>query len=219
MIVAGGSGTRMNAGIPKQFILIHNKPLIMHTVELFRGYDSHLRIIVVLPESHSDTWKKLCEDFNFSIDHEIGYGGETRFHSVKNNLSLIPDDCLVGIHDAVRPLVSLQTIERCYSVALEMGNAVPSLKIPETLRRIDGDGITLVNRENYRLIQTPQVFRGNMLKQAYLQEYQPQFTDDAGVVESAGFKINLVEGNPENIKITYSNDLKIASALISNKTD
>ncbi|HEX2393997.1 MAG TPA: 2-C-methyl-D-erythritol 4-phosphate cytidylyltransferase [Bacteroidales bacterium] len=215
MIVAGGTGTRMNAGIPKQFVLLDKRPVLMHTVEVFRKYDIHIRIIVVLPEDQIGIWKGLCNQYNFAVEHEIGSGGETRFHSVKRNLSSVPDNCLVGIHDGVRPLVSLETIERCYAAALKNGNAIPTIKIPETLRRIEGAKSVQVDRELYCLIQTPQVFMGNILKKAYRQDYREEFTDDAGVIESAGYAIYLVDGNPENIKITYKNDLKTAAALIS----
>jgi len=215
MIVAGGTGTRMNAGIPKQFITINGIPVIMHTLEVFRKYDKNIRIMLILPEDHVDTWKRLCIDHTFRVEHELGNGGETRFHSVKKNLHGVPENCLLGIHDGVRPLVSLQTIERCYAGALEKGTAVPCIKIPETMRKIDENGTVQVDRERFRLIQTPQVFEGGIIKKAYLQEYQAGFTDDAGVVEKAGFPIHLVDGNPENIKITFKNDLKIAASLIN----
>lgn len=214
MIVAGGTGTRMNTGIPKQFLLLENRPVLMHTIEVFRKYDLNIRIIVVLPENQTDTWKGLCDHHNFEVGHELGYGGDTRFHSVKKNLFLVPDDCLIGIHDGVRPLVSLETIERCYSGALKFGNAIPCIRIPETLRRVDETTSVQVDRDLYRLIQTPQVFKANILKRAYEQNYQEEFTDDAGVIENAGYSIHLVNGNSENIKITYKNDLKTAAALI-----
>jgi 2-C-methyl-D-erythritol 4-phosphate cytidylyltransferase len=214
LIVAGGTGTRMNAGIPKQFMLLKGRPLIMHTLDVFRQFDPNILIRIVLPESLQSTWDDLCKKYNYTNPHEVGTGGETRFHSVKNNLSFVPDDCLIAIHDGVRPLVSLRTIEQCYDTAMEQGNAVPCLVIPETLRRLDPKGTVQVDRTSYRLVQTPQVFRGSILKAAYLQDYNEGFTDDAGVVESAGYTIHLVDGNPENIKITYSNDLKIAEALI-----
>jgi len=214
MIVAGGAGTRMNAGVPKQFLLLGGRPLIMRTIEVFRQYDSRIMIRLVLPEDQITTWDNLCKKYHFKIEHELGTGGATRFHSVKKNLSSVHDNCLIAIHDGVRPLVSLQTIERCFTAAREWGNAIPCVKIPETLRRIDPGGTVQVDRSQYRLIQTPQVFKGSILKQAYLLDYQEDFTDDAGVVENAGYMIHLVEGNPENIKITYSIDLKAAEALI-----
>jgi 2-C-methyl-D-erythritol 4-phosphate cytidylyltransferase len=214
LIVAGGTGTRMKAAIPKQFLLIRGYPLLMYTVNIFYRYDKGMRIIIVLPENQIDEWKKLCSKYTFVIEHDIRQGGETRFHSVQKNLADIPDQSLVAIHDGVRPLVSIPTIKRCFDAALEFGNAIPCVEIPETLRRIEHKGNQWVDRTQYRLIQTPQVFNGSILKKAYLQEYQPQFTDDAGVVESLGHNIHLVEGNPENIKITIEKDLIMAASLL-----
>jgi 2-C-methyl-D-erythritol 4-phosphate cytidylyltransferase len=214
LIVAGGSGSRINAGVPKQFLLLNGYPVLMHTLDVFFRYDQQMRIILVLPEKQIDTWKKLCGEYHFMIRHEIRSGGETRFHSVKKNLSELPDHCLVAVHDGVRPLVSVVTIDRCFQSALVFGNAVPCVDIPETLREIGEQGNRQVDRAKFRLIQTPQVFHAGILKKAYLQEYQQQFTDDAGVVESLGHSIHLVAGNPENIKITFPKDLAVASAFL-----
>jgi 2-C-methyl-D-erythritol 4-phosphate cytidylyltransferase len=214
LIVAGGSGSRMNAAVPKQFLLLKGLPVLMHSLDVFYRYDQQMRIIVVLPEIQIYSWEKLCREHNFKIRHEIKPGGETRFHSVKRNLTDIPDHCLVAVHDGVRPLVSLGTIDRCFQSALKFGNAVPCLEIPETLRKIDKQGNKQVDRTIYRLIQTPQVFESSILKRAYFQDYQKHFTDDAGVVESLGYSIHLVEGNAENIKITYPKDLKMASSFL-----
>jgi 2-C-methyl-D-erythritol 4-phosphate cytidylyltransferase len=171
-------------------------------------------IIIVLPKDRVDEWLRLCGTYAFAIRHEIGIGGSTRFHSVKKNLAGIPDHCLVAVHDGVRPLVSLDTIDRCFSMAKEHGNAIPCIEIPETLRFMDGQENRQVDRSQYRLIQTPQVFESGILKKAYRQEFKPHFTDDAGVVESLGYRIQLVPGNPENMKITLKKDIKIAAALI-----
>jgi 2-C-methyl-D-erythritol 4-phosphate cytidylyltransferase len=218
MIVAGGTGTRMNAPIPKQFLPILGVPLLMHTLEVFYRYDQEIRIIVVLPETQIQTWKALCNTYNFMIRHELRPGGITRFHSVKNNLDLIEDDSLVGIHDGVRPLVHSETIKRCYAAALKYGNAVPAVSIPETLRKITTFGSEAVDRNLFRLVQTPQVFVGKLLKKAYLQEYNEKFTDDAGVVDQLHEEpIHIVEGNTENIKITYSGDIQIAEALLKTR--
>jgi 2-C-methyl-D-erythritol 4-phosphate cytidylyltransferase len=214
LIVAGGSGNRMNTAIPKQFLLLNGVPVLMHTIDAFYKYDKQMRIIVVLPEVQIQGWKELCREQKFMIRHEIKTGGETRFHSVRKNLAAVPDHCLVAVHDGVRPLVSTSTIKRCFQGALKFGNAVPCIEIPETLRRIEETGNKQVNRDDYRLIQTPQVFKGSILKKAYLQEYQKYYTDDAGVVESLGITINLVEGNAENIKITYPKDLLIAASFL-----
>ena len=214
LIVAGGTGNRMKTGIPKQFLLLKGYPVLMHTLDVFYRYDQGMRIILVLPETEIPSWKRLCEDYGFNISHEIVVGGETRFHSVKRNLAAIPDPCLVAVHDGVRPLVSVTTIDRCFEAALKFGNAIPCIEIPETMRKLGKKGSKQVDRFRYRLIQTPQVFDSAVLKKAYSQEYRKQFTDDAGVVESLGYTINLVEGNPENIKITYPHDLKVASAFL-----
>jgi 2-C-methyl-D-erythritol 4-phosphate cytidylyltransferase len=214
LIVAGGTGSRIKAGIPKQFLLLGGYPVLMHTLDAFFRYDQHMHIILALPEDQIPAWRILCQEYEFRVRHEIKAGGATRFHSVQKNLAEIPDNCLVAIHDGVRPLVSLITIDRCFREALIHGNAVPCVDIPETLRKIDEKGSLQVDRTTYRLIQTPQVFESGILKKAYLQEYRPDFTDDAGVVESLGYKIHLVEGNPENIKITYPKDLIVASSLL-----
>jgi 2-C-methyl-D-erythritol 4-phosphate cytidylyltransferase len=214
IIVAGGSGTRMKSVIPKQFLKIGAYPILMHTAHAFYRYDSHLRIIIVLPANQLDTWHELCKEHDFKVKHEIGIGGETRFHSVQKNLTGIPDHSLVAVHDGVRPLVSPDTIARCFDGARQNGNAVPAIAIRDTIRRIEGAESWQVDRTQYRLIQTPQVFTGRILKQAYLQEYQVEFTDDAGVVECLGQTIYLVEGNDENIKITSAKDLVIATALM-----
>jgi len=212
--MAGGTGTRMKSQVPKQFLLLKGIPVLMHTMEVFYRYDSGMRIILVLPGDQLVTWQSLCRKYKFMVRHEIGIGGETRFHSVKNNLADIPDHCLVAIHDGVRPLVSHETLDRCFASALVHGNAIPCIEIPETLRYLDGLVSRQVDRSTYRLIQTPQVFDSGILKKAYMQEYQPDFTDDAGVVENLGFTIKLVEGNPENIKITWNKDLLIAASFI-----
>jgi 2-C-methyl-D-erythritol 4-phosphate cytidylyltransferase len=213
LIVAGGKGTRMNKSTPKQFLELNGKPILMHTLNVFYRYDPSIEIILVLPENQWKTWEKLCSQHQFRIKHSLKSGGETRFHSVKKNISNFPDGVLIAIHDGVRPLVSLNTIERCFTEALRFGNAIPSIGIPETLRKTDGNNTMQVDRTHYKLIQTPQVFESSILKKAYMQEFQENFTDDAGVVESMGNKIHLVAGNPENIKITIDMDLYIASAL------
>lgn len=214
LIVAGGTGKRMNSQIPKQFMLLKGLPVLMHTINKFHRYDPGIRIILVLPGDQFAAWKDLCEKNDFHTGHDMAEGGETRFHSIQKNLDRIPEQCLVAVHDGVRPLVSRDTIDRCFAGAAEKGNAVPCLEIPETLRLIDEQGNRQADRTKYRLIQTPQVFVSNILKEAYQQDYQPGFTDDASVVESLGYKIQLVAGNPENIKITLKQDLGIAEFLL-----
>jgi 2-C-methyl-D-erythritol 4-phosphate cytidylyltransferase len=186
----------------------------MYTIEAFYHYDPDMQLIVVLPENQNETWSELCMKHGFKIRHYIGFGGNTRFHSVQRNVKDLPDDSLIAVHDGVRPLVSAETIDRCFAAAEKYNNAVPCVDIPETMRKISNNTSLQVNRTAYKLIQTPQVFNGRILKLAYQQEYLEEFTDDAGVVEKAGYRINLVEGNPENIKITYGKDLNIAAALL-----
>jgi 2-C-methyl-D-erythritol 4-phosphate cytidylyltransferase len=214
LIVAGGIGKRMKSQVPKQFMMLKGLPVLMHTMNKFHRYDTAMRIILVLPENQVVTWKDLCKNHNFELKHEVVTGGETRFHSIQKNLDRIPDQSLVAVHDGVRPLVSTDTINRCFIAAAENGNAVPCVEIPETIRIMDEQGSRPVDRSKYRLIQTPQVFAANMLKEAYQQAYQQGFTDDASVVESKGNKIHLVDGNPENIKITLKQDLGIAAFLM-----
>jgi 2-C-methyl-D-erythritol 4-phosphate cytidylyltransferase len=216
LIVAGGTGTRVNAGIPKQFLPVNGLPVLMHTIHVFWKYDNNMKIIVALPQNQVAAWTELCTVHHFKIRHEIRTGGETRFHTVKKNITGLPDNAIIAVHDGVRPLVSFSTIERCFHTALELGNAIPCIEIPETLRRIGKELTFTEDRSNFRLVQTPQVFHAAMLKDAYSQEFNPVFTDDASVVESRGYKIHIVEGNAENIKITYEKDLLIASTLLSN---
>ncbi len=221
IIVAGGKGLRMNAGLPKQFIPIQEKPILMRTIEAFYHYDNNIGIIVVLPEPEIEFWNELCKKHAFSIVHQITSGGKTRFHSVQNGLNLIQENTgLVGIHDGVRPFVSKETIGNCFQIAAEQGNAIPAIEPVDSIRKVENDRNKAVNRANYRLIQTPQVFDIQKLKEAYRQAAQGNindFTDDAGVFEFAGHAINLVPGNRENIKITTTFDLAVAEAILKTK--
>jgi 2-C-methyl-D-erythritol 4-phosphate cytidylyltransferase len=214
IIVAGGIGKRMQSEIPKQFLNVLGKPLLIHTFESLIHYSKGINITLVLPEPYIDFWKSLCKRFSFELDHEIVKGGNTRFDSVKNGLREIENGGLVAIHDGVRPLVSKDTLNRVFKKAAETGNAIPAVKINEALRKINDDNSFFVNRREYRLIQTPQCFHAELIKQAYQQDYKEEFTDDATVVEAMGIKINLVEGNSENIKITRPGDIKIAEAFL-----
>jgi len=211
--MAGGKGTRMNNSTPKQFLELNGQPVLMHTLNVFYRYDPSIEIILVLPDDQWKTWENLCSRYQFRIKHVLKPGGETRFHSVQKNISALPDGALIAIHDGVRPLVSLKTIERCFTEALQFGNAIPCIGIPETLRKTNEVKTMQVDRSHFKLIQTPQVFESTILKKAYMQAFQENFTDDAGVVESMGNKIHLVAGNPENMKITIDMDMVIASAL------
>ena len=214
IIVAGGSGTRMKQDIPKQFMRLQGIPVLMHTISVFHTYDPAMELIVALPSQYIDYWRDLCADCHFIIEHRLVSGGVTRFDTVKNSLAIVRHEGLVAIHDGVRPLVSPAVIESCFTVAAEKGTAIPCIPVSESLRIQNNGGSQPIDRTPYRLIQTPQVFRWEIVKKAYESEYLPEFTDDAGVVEKAGFAITLVEGNPENIKITTPSDLLIAEALL-----
>ena len=211
IIVAGGKGLRMGGDVPKQFLPINGKPILMHTIEAFRKALDGIEIVLVLPADQHEYWQKLCKDYNFCSPELIAKGGETRFHSVKNGLALLPDneDAVVGIHDGVRPFVSKETIQRCYAAAAGGRAVVPVVPVVETIRQILPDGKSITRpRDEYRLVQTPQTFPLVMLKKAYEQSYSETFTDDASVVEAMGEEILMVEGNRENIKITTPSDLK-----------
>lgn len=214
IIVAGGSGSRMGSDIPKQFLELNEKPVLMHTMQVFYDYDAAYRIVLVLPSAQQEFWSDLCLSYNFSVPHQIASGGETRFHSVRNGLETINEAGIVFIHDGVRPLVSHQTIERCDQMAQKSGNAIPVLPVNESLRKRDANGTVSVDRSLYYSVQTPQTFKSEQIKEAFNQEYDPAFTDDASVVEKAGFTVHLVEGNPENIKITTPTDFIIAGAFM-----
>ena len=228
IIVAGGKGLRMGSDIPKQFLPIGGKPVLMRTLERFREYFPTLQIILVLPKTQQDYWRQLCKEYNFPLPvttplpqqggagdgaYLLADGGETRFHSVQHGLALIPDDAegVVGVHDGVRPFPSIEVIACCYETARTAKAVVPVIPVVETLRHVT-EGTK--PRGDYRLVQTPQTFDIQLLKAANRQPYTDAFTDDASVVEAFGFDITLVKGNRENIKITTPYDLKIADVLI-----
>jgi 2-C-methyl-D-erythritol 4-phosphate cytidylyltransferase len=217
IIVAGGSGLRMNSEIPKQFLLLSGKPVLMHSIERFKAFDPSINIIVVLPQKETKEWQSLCDKYNFGIRHMVATGGNTRFHSVKNGLETIKEDGLIGVHDGVRPVVSNELIKRCYAAAKEKGNAVPFIPVRESIRKVEGNKNEAVTRDSFVIIQTPQCFTSDVLRKAFLAEYQTSFTDDASVIEAAGQKINLVEGEFSNIKITFPGDLLYAEMLLSNE--
>ena len=214
LIVAGGKGLRMGSDLPKQFLPIGGKPVLMHTIEAFHHFDRTMKIILVLPQEQQTYWQELCAKHSFVIEHTVVDGGETRFHSVKNGLACV-NSGLVGVHDGVRPFVSPEVIKRCYELAAIKKAVIPVIDVVETVRPITETGSETVSRNDYKLVQTPQVFDAELLKQAYAQEYTPFFTDDASVVEAMGIPVCLVEGNRENIKITTPFDLKISSALVN----
>lgn len=214
IIVAGGKGLRMGGEIPKQFLPIGGKPVLMRTLERFREYSKELQIILVLPEAQQEYWHQLCQEYHFDVEYTLANGGETRFHSVQNGLAKVPDDAkgVVGVHDGVRPFVSVDVISNCFETARTKKAVIPVTPVVETLRHIPSQQNVL--RSDYCLVQTPQCFDIQLLKSANHQPYSEAFTDDASVVEAFGHEVSMVEGNRENIKITTPFDLKIAETLI-----
>lgn len=215
IIVAGGKGLRMNADLPKQFLPIGGVPILMRTLETFHHFDPLIQLIVVLPQSQQDYWKSLCQQHQFCIAHSVANGGATRFNSVKNGLELIDnsEDSLVAVHDGVRPFASDTTLRQAYEGAERCAAAIPVIDSVDSIRQTSANGSKAIDRSSIKLVQTPQVFRCKVLKKAYLQDFDPTFTDDASVVEKAGYTVQLTQGNRENIKITTPFDLMVAEAL------
>ena len=217
IIVAGGSGARMSSTTPKQFLELAGKPVLMHTIEKFASFDPALKIIVVLPEKDIPAWESLCSSHGFNISHNVVKGGATRFHSVSNGLNRVEEEGIVAVHDGVRPLLTASLIRRCFSVAGQKGNAVPFVPIRESIRKVTGEKNEYADRNSFVSIQTPQCFSAVALKKAYSAAYNDSFTDDASVIEAHGEQINLVEGEPENIKITFPVDLAMAEAILNQR--
>lgn len=218
LIVAGGKGLRMGSQIPKQFLELGKKPVLMRSIEAFTSFDPSIEIILVLPEDQIQYWNELCKKYSFNTEVTLVNGGENRIESVRNGLSKIKGEGIVFIHDGVRPLVSQQTIQNCNEGALKNGSAIPVIKLTDSIRQLtDGKNVS-VDREKYRLIQTPQTFEVKLIKEAFVHAKGSHFTDDASIFEAAGQTVTLVEGNIENIKITRSIDLKIANMLFTENT-
>lgn len=214
IIVAGGKGERMKADIPKQFLEINGKPILMYTLDAFYAFDNSIKLVLVLPEVQIPFWKTLCDKYSYSTPHVIVAGGSSRFHSVKNGLSAISNEQLVAVHDGVRPLVSRETITRCFQAAQKYKAAIPVMDSVESIRVVEGESSKSVDRSTYKMVQTPQIFDAELLIKAYEQQFSELFTDDASVVEKLGVEVHLVEGNRENIKITTTYDLQIADMLL-----
>lgn len=214
VIVAGGQGSRMGADIPKQFITLEGKPILMYTIKRFAETVPNAKLIVVLPKEQIPTWEKMIREYNFKIAHTITAGGETRFHSVKNGLQHTDYKGLVAIHDGVRPFVDASVIEQAFETAQQKGNAIPAVALKDSIRSVNGEVNQAEDRSLFKLIQTPQTFQTDIILEAFKTEYIPTFTDDASVAEYAGHKMILIEGNYENIKLTTPEDLKIAKAFL-----
>ncbi len=226
IIVAGGSGTRIKSRVPKQFLEVNGSPLLFLTIKRFHAFSDSLKIILVLPEKHFPLWKSLCKTHNFNLPHTIVSGGKERFYSVQNALALVPENALVAIHDGVRPFVTKDLIKKCFAAAEKKGNAIPVISLSDSIRQrtpnltgktkqpsLNNTHSAAANRNDFFIVQTPQCFRSEIVKNAYHQKYSIDFTDDASVVEKVGTKIHLVEGRKENIKITTLFDLKIAGVI------
>jgi len=214
VIVAGGSGNRMQTETPKQFLLLKNRPVLMHTIKAFAQSSTQPKIIVVLhPDQHA-YWNRLCVEFNFNIPHVVVAGGKERFFSVKNAVEQIEEESFVAIHDAVRPLISTELIDKCYSEAEHKGNAVAAVQSSDSVRTLVGEKTLALKRNEIYLVQTPQTFKLATLKRAYQQPFDSHFTDDASVVEFTGEEIKIIEGERNNIKITYPIDLELAELLL-----
>lgn len=219
LIVAGGKGTRIKSSIPKQFLELGGLPVLMHTISAFYRYSEKINVIVVIPEDDFSIWKSLCDKHSFHKPITLQKGGDTRFQSVKNGLAQIPGDGLVAIHDGVRPLVNEDIIGASFRLAAVHKSAVASVRLKESIRITDQDTTKSVDRSRFRLIQTPQTFQVELIKNAYESKEDPTLTDDASIAERAGHLISLFEGSYENIKITTEEDLVVAEALLKNRSE
>jgi 2-C-methyl-D-erythritol 4-phosphate cytidylyltransferase len=218
IIVAAGRGTRMQTAVPKQFLKLNGKPVVLHSMQAFLDFDPGMRIIVVLPHDQFSHWEKIREEYSEAGNILIAAGGETRFESVKNGLAYVEEeDAIIAVHDAVRPLVNKKTIANAFKAAEFQGNGVPAIPLTDSIRQIESSRSVALDRSLYCLIQTPQVFQAALLRRAYAQEYRYTFTDDASVVESLGESIRLVDGNADNFKITTPTDLVIAEAVLKSR--
>ena len=217
VLVAGGTGTRMKSSTPKQFLEINGNPLLYYTVDTFLKAFSDINIIIVLPNEHIENWRTTINNYYPKTDIQLIQGGDTRFQSVKNGLSLIKEESIIFVHDAVRCLLSTALIIRCYESAVAFGSAIPAINSKDSVRVVENGISKAVNRDTVKLIQTPQTFRSDILLNAFQNEYNTAFTDEASVVEFAGLQVNVVEGEESNIKITHPIDLFIAEKIMSER--
>lgn len=215
VIVAGGTGTRMNSGIPKQFLLLNGKPVLFYTINSFLQAYNDLQIVLVLPEEHIAAGQEIIDAFFDYSRIQIAIGGRTRFHSVQNGLQLVNEESIVFVHDAVRCLVTVDLIKRCYDAAMENGSAIPVIDSKDSIRLVTEEGNEALERSTVKLVQTPQTFHSKILLPAYQIDYKDKFTDEATVVEAFGLKVKLVNGEENNFKITRPVDLLMAERLIA----
>lgn len=215
IIVAGGKGQRMQSDLPKQFMMLLDAPVLMHTIERFAMADQNIQLILVLPENEIKTWQMLCAQLDFDIQHQIVSGGKTRFESVQNGLKVCPDEGCVAIHDGVRPLISVDLINHCFSETEKHGSAIPVVEATQSLRRVSENGSEVIDRSGIVNVQTPQCFLLEKLKPCYKQDARQRFTDDASVYEAMGNTVHLVKGETANIKLTNPEDIAIAEAILA----
>lgn len=215
IITAGGIGKRMGGSIPKQFLLLNDKPILMHTIERIHAFDPSAQFIVTLPADYLTDWDELCEKYSFQIKHEVVSGGEERFDSIKNALAKATGDW-IGVHDGVRPFVTNVVLNQLVNEVKKHRAVIPVIPVKESLRIVEGEINAAVPRNHYQIVQTPQLFEAKLLKKAYEQNYTHAFTDDASVVEAIGARIHLIPGNEENMKITNPVDLSVASIILKN---
>jgi len=217
IIVAGGSGKRMGAAIPKQFLLLQGEPLLFHTLRAFHAFDPHMPLVLVLPADHHTTWEDLCAQHEFEVPHTLVAGGAERFHSTRAGLAAVTHDGLVAVHDGVRPLVSSALIARCFNAAMVRGAAIPVVPISSSVRQVEGATSRAVDRGALRAVQTPQCFKAGLLREAFELPYDPAFTDEATLVERLGVSIQLVDGEDHNIKVTTPFDLQVAELVLGGR--
>jgi 2-C-methyl-D-erythritol 4-phosphate cytidylyltransferase len=213
IITAGGIGKRMGSTIPKQFLMIHGKPLLCWTIQQFYDFDSQMQIIVSLPKEWIEFWENLCLENNFRIEHQLVEGGIERFHSIQNALSLAKGD-LIAIHDGVRPLASQELIQNGFETAALKGSAIPVIGLKESIREVNGSLSCAAPRSNYRIVQTPQTFQKDIIHNAYKQMFDVKMTDDACLVENSGVAVELIDGETKNIKVTDQVDFALAELLL-----
>lgn len=214
ILVAGGTGSRMGAETPKQFLPLAGKPMLFHAIQAFHGYDPDMQLVVILPKDELRVWEELCRDHHLAVPHTVVPGGAERFHSVRAGLARVEHDGLVAVHDGARPLVDTALIARCMDAAGRSGAAVPVVKVSSSMRRLSGDASEAVDRNMLRMVQTPQCFKAELLRRAFQQHYDPAFTDEATLVERLGTTVQLVDGDERNIKVTTPADMAMAEALL-----
>jgi 2-C-methyl-D-erythritol 4-phosphate cytidylyltransferase len=219
VIVAGGKGVRMGSAVPKQFLPLNGQPILYHTIKAFVDAYNDMQLVLVLPQDQLSYAQMVLQSFPERIDITIVAGGETRYHSVQNGLKVVEQDSIVFVHDGVRPLVTKDLIQRCYSQAADKGSAIPAIPVADSMRVLEDEDSRPIDREQMRIIQTPQTFRAEVILPAFAQEYQAAFTDEATVVEAYGDTVHLVDGERSNIKVTTPEDMIVAAALLKARED